>query len=162
MSSHRELKRAAVRVFDEADWLTLVYRDGGDIYPALDRLTDAVQEYQAIASDLNGRGAANGRATSNIAAATTLPAKETARRAIIVTLVAHWRMFHTGMTIAELKGRLRKEHSTVSAALNFVMLAGWVRDSGETRNTQHGKPAIVWVPTEKAIAAVTDLTLGAA
>ena len=84
------------------------------------------------------------------------------RRAIIVTLVAHWRMFHTGMTIAELKGRLRKEHSTVSSALNYVMNAGWVADSGETRLTQHGKPAIVWVPTEKAIAAATGVTLGVA
>ena len=160
MSSHRELKRAQAEVIAAAcEWAkwgmwSEFKRD--------ERLADAVCTYQRLAEDLAARGGANGRATSNIAANTTLPAKEGVRRAIIVTLVAHWRMFHTGMTIAELKGRLRKEHSTVSSALNYVWNAGWVTDSGETRLTQHNKPAIVWVPTEKAIAAVTDVTLGVA
>jgi hypothetical protein len=159
MSSHRELKRAQAEVIAAAcEWAkwgmwSEFKRD--------ERLADAVCTYQRLAEDLAARGGANGRATSNIAANTTLPAKEGVRRAIIVTLVAHWRRFHTGMTIAELKGRLRKEHSTVSSALNYVMNAGWVADSGDTRLTQHGKPAIVWVPTEKAIQA-TERMLGVA
>lgn len=125
-------------------------------------LVAAFEEFERVAADFDAAGGAGKRQTSVIAAVTTLPEKRSCRMGIIQTLVAHYQMHHAGMTISELKARLRKEHQTVSSALNYVENAGWVRDSGERRLTNHRKPAIVWVPTDKAIAAVRDSSLGAA
>jgi hypothetical protein len=45
---------------------------------------------------------------------------------------------------------LRRSHQSVSSAVNYAEAHGWIRDSGERRNTQFGRKAIVWVPTDKA------------
>ena len=151
---HQELKAARHTVLDVASQIAHLYKQGdpsGACAMVASRLIGAVDLFELIGADLDARGGANTRATSINAATTTLPSKGTVRYNIILTLVAHWATYRTGMTIAELKARLRKEHSTVSAALNYVVESGWVRATDETRLTQHQKPAIVWAPTERAI-----------
>ena len=170
VSHHRALKKAQSDVIDAA---RVVVRDGrysgalrgyeGFVVDDFDfeKLRDAVEWYDQIADNLAAAGGAGRNRNSVIAAVTTLPQKESIRRRLITLLVAHWGAYQTGMTISELKARLRIEHSSCSSALNYAVAAGWVKDSGETRMTHHDKPGAVWVATQKAIDAVVNDAMGA-
>ena len=169
MSRHRELKNAQARLIEAARALAVVCGEIPEFaifWPVaaadIRALVEVIDDFDRTVADFAAAGGASARQTSIVAAVTTLPAKDSVRRRIVQTITAHHQMFHTGMTITEIKARLRIEHSTASAALNYVEMSGWVRDSGEKRLTQHRKPAIVWVPTDKAIAAVRDVSMGVA
>lgn len=162
MSAHRDLVNAQQALNEAVD--TMLTRFAESRYS--ERFIDALQDVNGCflalrnqQSRLDVPGGAAHRFTSINAANANLPAKESLRRNIVVCVVAQWEQFHTGMTVAELKGRLRKEHSSVSSAINGLMNRGWIKDSGETRLTQHGQPAIVWVPTDLAIEKVRAVAL---
>lgn len=114
-------------------------------------LRDAYNAWDVLRQDLAMPVGGSGRSTSIAAGHVNLHSKESLRRNIVFAVVAKHAQFGTGMTIAELKGQLRKEHSSVSAALSALVKLEWLKDSGVRRNTQHGRPAIVWEPTQLAI-----------
>jgi hypothetical protein len=124
----------------------------------------AWQKFDDERQKLNAPGGAAPRNTSINAAHANLPAKESLRRNIILCVVAQHAQFGTGLTSTELKARLRKEHSSVTPAINALMQRGWLRDSGEKRNSQYGEPCIVWEPTEMAVdkcrAIALEVTVG--
>lgn len=160
MSAHRDLKNAQQALNDAvghlaAKWAGVVFQPGDALGDAL----DAYREWNRLRLDLGAPGGAAPRFTSINAAHANLPAKESLRRNIILCVVARYEQFHTGMTVAELKAQLRKEHSSVSSAINGLMERGWLKDSGQTRLTQHRQPAIVWEPTQMAIDKVREVAL---
>lgn len=160
MSAHRDLKNAqqalneAVRAwYVQHRWLSI------DRRPAANALALAWQTYDAECDRLGEAGGSSGRFTSINAAHANLPRKGTLRWNILLCVVAQQAQFGTGMTVAELKARLKKEHSSVSSAINALYERDWLRDSGDKRLTQHGEPAIVWAPTDKAIAKCREMAL---
>lgn len=108
---------------------------------------------------LDAPGGSAPRNTSINAGHVNLANKESLRRNVVFAVVANQAQFGTGMTVAELKGRLRKEHSSVSSAISELVKRGWLRDSGIKRLTQHQQPAIVWEPTDLAIAQCRKVAL---
>lgn len=161
----RELKNAQARLNDAAGriafWVKM-FPLGGAIprdHEAIRDLLDAWDEFDALRKNLEGAGATSPRDTSIAAGVADLPAKGSTRRLVISTVVLNYRLHRTGMTVAELCSRLRKPHQTVSSAVNFAEERGWLRDSGQRRKTSHNREAIVFAPTELAIAACIDSVL---
>lgn len=149
-----ELARRRVGSLSD-QWPIATGIERGILRPIYDRYNRLIAEQMR----LDAPGGAAPRYTSINAANANLPAKQSLRRNIILCVVAQYEQFGTGMTVAELKARLRKEHSSVSSAINGLMNRGWLKDSGTTRPTQHDQPAIVWVPTDMAISKVREVAL---
>jgi hypothetical protein len=169
VNRHRELKDAQARVNEaverlvaavSAEW-SLTWRANQEA--AIDDLAHTWRDFQLVAADLDAQGAHSHRDTSaNAAKATPFPAAGSLRRRIIQTLVASEISFRDGRTCHELEAMLGKTHQNTSPQVNFLENAGWIRNSGRTRNTPSGRPAIVWVATDKAKAACQASNLGAA
>lgn len=166
MSAHRDLK-AAQQALNEAvgDMLARYsWNEFTTIASYIDcthlrAIRSTYQELERQQAILEAPGGSSGRFTSINAAHANLPRKGTLRWNILLCVVAQQAQFGTGMTVAELKARLKKEHSSVSSAINALYERDWLRDSGDKRLTQHGEPAIVWAPTEKAIAKCREVAL---
>lgn len=126
---------------------------------ALQPLSDAWTAFDLERQRLDAPGGSAPRQTSIAAGHVNLHAKQSLRRNVVLSVVANHAQFGTGMTISELKGRLRKEHSSVSSAISELAKRGWLKDSGVKRKTQHGRDAIVWAPTEMAIAKCREVAL---
>lgn len=155
MSHRRELTKAQANLIEAVRR----YIDESN-YETWSALLDARDEYERVAADLDAAGAASARPTSIAAGKSKLPAKGSLRRGIVTTLVATELEFGAGLTCDQLGVRLRaKHHGTVSSAVNFLEQTGWIRDSGETRDTRSGSPAIVWRPTQRAVDHVKEATL---
>ena len=58
-----------------------------------------------------------------------------------------------GLSDENLERRLRRPHTTVSSARNWLREQGWITDSGHRALTTSGRPAVLWRPTEAAFAA---------
>ena len=101
--------------------------------------------------------AANYRNTSIAAAKMMEPKVGSLRRRILVIIAAQHRRGFIGCTDEALEGRTRRGHSTVSAQRNHLFNVGWLKPSGEYRDTVSGQPAIVWTLTEAAIERLPDL-----
>ena len=56
-----------------------------------------------------------------------------------------------GWTDDELEDATGRSHQSVSSVRNILMNKGYVRDSGETRKTRSGNPAIVYCYTGKEV-----------
>jgi hypothetical protein len=154
MSKHRELKNAQQELNEAVGtWVYVMLRThpGQPPMGMLGVIYRAHAAFEKLCADLEGPGAASARNTSIVAAHTAIPSKGSARHAVISVLVATWALYRTGMTCSQIEGRLRKSHQTISSAVNFAEEHGWIKDSGERRPTQFKRPAIVWVPTDKAI-----------
>lgn len=113
-----------------------------DALTALDRV-----EVQAI-GDENGAYAKDS-ATSIVAANLSGPMAGTVRRRIIDEIRCAPESLY-GLTTDELEVALRKTHTTVSSAVNYLMSIGWLRDSGYQRLTRGGRPAMVLELTPQA------------
>lgn len=101
---------------------------------------DALDAYEA--AELTGAGARSVRGapeTSAEAAGLAEPLQFSARSRIIRCLL---RM--GGATDDELERQMSNSHQTVSSARNWLVEAGWVRDSGLRRKTRGGRLAVVW------------------
>lgn len=78
-------------------------------------------------------------------AALTIP--QGSRREIVMQVAAASRA-QVGLTDEELERRLKKKHTTVSAARNHLVGVGWLQDSGKRRKGSSQRPAVVWELTE--------------
>lgn len=59
-----------------------------------------------------------------------------------------------GLSDSEMEHALKKPHTTVSSARNWLMHAGFVHDSGIKRRTPSKRPAIVWTLTPAGLRAL--------
>lgn len=118
-------------------------------YETLAAAVDALDsvEVQAI-GDENGAYAKDS-ATSIVAANLSGPMAGTVRRRIIDEIRCAPESLY-GLTTDELEVALRKSHTTVSSAVNYLMSIGWLRDSGYQRITRGGRPAMVLELTPQA------------
>ena len=80
--------------------------------------------------------------TSRQAAARALPRSGSDRRRVYDLLVERG---DEGATDDEIEQALNLPHQTASARRNGLRDDGWVVDSGRTRPTRTGSPAVVWV-----------------
>lgn len=176
-SRHRQMQESSQRVIDAA-WRVIDTQDvnswamlnGEPSAPAispnderrwaLEDLGKALAAHSKLCADLDHAAPHANRDTS--VNASLFPRKGTLRRLVISTLVAHQLDLRDGMTCHELEARLRRPHQSVSPRVHELERAGWIVNSGRVRKTPTGSEAIVWVPTDKAIAAVREASLGAA
>ena len=124
-----------------------------------DRLADAVKALDdAAPGPIDGEPASNGVSTSNRAANAAWPLQSSVRRRIIseIAVVMAMQPEMRGCTSDELEHSIRRSHATVSAAVNHLVGAGWLIDSGFERPTRSGREAIVWRLSEPAIAMVQE------
>lgn len=56
----------------------------------------------------------------------------------------------SGLTCDDLEHRLHRSHQTVSSAVNWLMNAGWIKDSGSVRTTRSGRDAVIWTLSSAA------------
>lgn len=122
--------------------------------PADETLIEAIEALdQCRVAELTGVGArwAEGSDTSRLAASMAFPTQASTRREIIALLAqvgaASDRMMETA---------LRRTHQTVSSARNWLVEAGWVRDSGRRVRQQNGRLAALWVLTDAAIVKIRE------
>lgn len=90
-------------------------------------------------------------ATEKAAALRALPNSGTARGHILA-LVARF----GGLTDDEIETTIGLPHQSASARRRELVLGGWLNDSGDTRATRTGAAAIVWKPTERALARLRE------
>lgn len=130
-----------------------------DLYGRAERLIDAVKALdEAAPGPIDGEPVSNGVSTSNRAANAAWPLQSSVRRRIIseIAVVMAMQPERRGCTSDELEHSIRRSHATVSAAVNHLVGAGWLIDSGFERPTRSGREAIVWRLSEPAIAMVQE------
>ena len=113
---------------------------------------------EAYPGPIDGEPVSNGVSTSNRAANAAFPIQGSVRREIIAELhFIHSRVpTLIGRTIDELEVELRRSHATVSAAVNHLVGACWIEDSGFERDTRSKRGAIVWQLTQRALDELDD------
>lgn len=104
------------------------------------------------AAELTGAGGryAAGSDTSKAAAGLSVPLQFSVRQEITEALTRT----NIGYTDDQLEERLKRPHQTVSSARNWLVAAGWVRDSGQRRKTRGGREAVVWELTDAGTTAL--------
>lgn len=109
---------------------------------------ETLDEYEA--AELTGAGAkyAAGSDTSQAAAGLASPVQYSVRQQIIKQLAY---LGELGLTDDQMEKRLGRPHQTVSSARNWLVEAGWVRDSGQRRKTRSDRMAVVWTLTDAGI-----------
>ncbi len=70
-----------------------------------------------------------------------------------MALVAIWNAGTRGLTADELAGKLRLTRASIQPRTTELKLRGAIVDSGGRRLNASGKRAIVWIATQKAVAA---------
>lgn len=63
-----------------------------------------------------------------------------------------------GLTTDAIEVRLRRSHQSVSPRVTDLRNKGWIKDAGYTRETRGGHKAVVWAPTDMALATVPTLS----
>lgn len=91
---------------------------------------------------------AQGSDTSKTASLMSPIIAGSARRKVVDELLSLYGRPSIGLTDSELEARLRLKHETLSSARNWLMNAGWIRDSGKRRLNPSKRPATVWTLTE--------------
>lgn len=156
MSTHRELQNAQAAL-NEAVALMLAARAHGHDLNNEDAFEDALLdvngcyiEWNTLRMQFDGDRPAVARDTS-IAAAKTKPLMAgSLRRRVVEAVVAHWKLYGTGLTTDELEVRFKRTHQSVSSAVSDMDRKGWIVDSDERRVTRSGCKAIVWKPSSWA------------
>ena len=95
--------------------------------------------------------------TSRTAAAMAKPRSGSVRRRIVDEIrisEARRDPWVGGLTDDELELITLRKHTTISAARNSLVEAGWLEDSSYRRDTTSGRPAIVWCLTPAARTAI--------
>lgn len=96
-----------------------------------------------------------GPETEHYAAATTQMLRSKVRREVVEQLIiTRHHQAESGLSCQQLEGRLKREHPTVSSAVNWLKDNLWIEDSGYHRKNRSGRPAIVWRLTPNAVVAV--------
>lgn len=126
-----------------------------DIILAARRYVDGLAEFDELSSAVRALDRVDGQAigeengpyakdskTSIVAASLSGPMAGTVRRRIVDEIRCAPESLY-GLTTDELEVALRKSHTTVSSAVNYLTSIGWLRDSGYERLTRGGRPAMV-------------------
>jgi len=138
---------AAARKWHQAGWPPV------SLVPETN-LCDAIvdlNEYEASEIvDSAGRWVEGSPETSQHAAITAAPMLGSVRRSIIDEIrIAEFHHLY-GRSDDELETILKRKHTTVSSARNWLCNTGWLYDAGWRRDTAAGNPAVVWVLTPAA------------
>jgi hypothetical protein len=128
-----------------------------------ERLLASVRRLEALDLASPGRTVANTNAPQTAHDAAAWMKERAGQAAVevydcIMLAVTHRGL--SGMTSDEVERRLHRPHQTVSARINQRRDNGFLVDTGERRNTgaeRKGRPAIVWAPSEMALAAEREL-----
>jgi hypothetical protein len=124
----------------------------------LARAVKALDEYEA--ANITGAGARwveGSPATSRAAAGLAAPVQGSTRHEIVGLLATVPLSAQPGYTDDQLERRLNKSHQTISSARNWLVEAGWCRDSGQRRLTMRGRrAAVVWELTPAGHAALQE------
>lgn len=105
----------------------------------------------ALQMKFDGDRPAVARDTS-IAAAKTKPSSAgSLRRRVVEAILARWKLYQAGMTTDQLEVQFKRSHQSVSSAVSDMESKGWIKDSGERRETRSRCKAIVYVPTDLAL-----------
>lgn len=169
MSAHRDLIRARDALIEAAGaWARTVPHPDGRMFQAKSNLREAVAAYEELAADPATDGAASARHTS-IAASKNLSTVTSWRGKVQRAVFNAGKTYPPaypdvdgapshlgGITCDELERKLGSyghsaHHGSISSAVNWCEKAGWIKDSGHTRETRAGNKAIVYEPTEKLI-----------
>lgn len=114
-------------------------------------LDESYRHLRTIMDDLDGDAAASGRDTSIAAAKMRLPAQRSLRRLVLEAIDARWVISGQGMTTEHVERQLRRPHTSVSSAVNYLENHGFLHDSGVRRLNVSKCKAIVYIPTTRAI-----------
>lgn len=173
MSHHRDLVNAQS---DLNEAVEILMRTGAasfrlssepyDFQEAYEGLQNAWGAFEELAAQTDAEGAASARHTS-IAASKNLSVMTSWRGKVQRAVWTRGRVvevhpgvagtkFVNGVTCDDLERMLGEyghsaHHGSVSSAVNWCEKAGWIRDSGHTRQTRSGAKAIVYEPTQKLI-----------
>lgn len=144
MKRKREQLRENVIIAAREDMLS-----GGWRHQQVHDALKALDDYDA--AELTGQGARwveGSPETSQEAALKAAPLQFSTRSTIIHILAGE--PGHGGYTDEMLEVRMQRKHQTVSSARNWLVEAGWVRDSGLRRKTRSNREAVVWELTPAA------------
>jgi DNA-binding transcriptional ArsR family regulator len=111
----------------------------------------ALDDYEA--APITGAGARSVKGapdTSAAAAGLAEPVQYSARHRVITILARRHPTVADGMTDDELERASGNSHQTISSARNWLVEAGWVRDTGIRRMTRSNRQAVVWELTPAA------------
>lgn len=148
-----ELEQAVIRA--ARAWCDVLRDPRAEMYTQSQDLEDAVQALDAHQPvkrlDAPGRWVEGSPETSAAAAQLARPALTSTRHAIICQIAVHGaHPAGRGLTDQELEHRLKRSHTTVSSARNFLVEGGWLQDSGYVRKNTSGRDAVVWELTPAA------------
>lgn len=178
MSSKRDLKLAQQDVNNSVRTLLrdgVVHTLSGvvvidlDAYEGLHRSFGELQILMNNLQDLDAPAAA--RDTSIAAAKQVLPARNTLLRQVLEAIVYRHHMTRgaDGLTADQVELRIKSMdpnrqigHASISSAVSTLEDREFIEDSGDRRLTRAKRKAIVWVPTEKAIAMINPARAKAA
>lgn len=129
-----------------------------DAYMAWFELGETLDEYEMLVPDDIAtpvhRANLPGADTQHIAASLIVPDQLSTRYKLLVqyriraALPGYDDGEWDGLTDSEAEHVLKRAHTTVSSARNFLAEGGWIVDSGHRRLTPSKRPAIVWVLTK--------------
>jgi hypothetical protein len=158
VSTHRDLKQAQLRLNDAVERFVAerirerALAGEGLVIGAEYNLIDALSDWQHHCRQFDSDRPAVARDTSIAAAKTRPPAAGSLRRQVVQAVVAQHKLYSKGLTADELCVRLRRGHASVSSAVSDMELKGWIYDSRDRRPTRNNAKAIVWAPSERALA----------
>lgn len=122
---------------------------------------DLIEAVQALddhdAAEMTGQGAKwvhGSPKTSREAAELAALAQNSARRLIVTALMMSPL---PALSDDHLERKIGRSHQTISSARNWLVEAGWVRDSGKRAITRAGREAIAWELTPAALRQIGDL-----
>lgn len=159
MSTKRELTLAQRDLHDAASALLranpMCGQDWNDAWQGLEW---SLNHLDALMADLDGDAPASARDTSIATSKMILPAQRSLRRTVLNSVIGKYTITsgHDGLTCDQIERQLRRPHTSVSSAVNYLENHGFIRDSGVRRNTVSGYPAIVYIPSEAALAVARD------
>lgn len=127
---------------------------GGTITPTqrLIQAVDALNAFIAPIIDSPGEYVEGSPETSHNAALAATPIAGSVRRRIVdeIWSVEFW-VPGLGLTDADLEHRLKAKHQTCSSARNWLVEAGWLRDSGQRKMAPSKRLQVLWVLTPAGI-----------
>lgn len=150
--------RAARQMSDALDlgdsFITGSYRDRAYLCRALRAAVGAHDAYLNEITSTAGEWVDGAPATSRRAAIAVTPRTGSLRKAIVNEIFINGRStlgIPDGLTTDELEQRLRRPHTSVSSAVNWLKNNGWLEASGYTRSTRAGHDAEIMRLTRAAL-----------
>lgn len=167
MSYRQDLRAAELAVIEAALPLAEAFRHSDGVhtfFPTFEQveiLEASLTRLSALRSQIDAPVTpSSDDDTSANAARAALPMVGGLRRRIVYEVSRRMRYPDGGATDDQLERLLNRKHASVSAARNFLVNAGWLRDSGQRRTTESGRPAVVWVLTDFGQTHVVNLASG--